>query len=283
MATQNPELIRLNLGPNQWLEGDCRFPVGEAADSTDSGGQRDEPLRLRDFAVVYVHGFGSVRNGDKAKAFAAACAERGWPFAAFDMRGHGTSSGHIHDLLPSQLLEDLEVVRDFLEGRGARQLCLIGSSMGGWAAAWFALGNHERVAACALLAPAFHFPSARWDRLNATEREEWRRAGVIHVKNEWLDVELGYGIVEEIPLFPHKRLLENHATPTLIFHGLRDEVVPPAHTLEFVEKCKYPQIELHLFKDGDHRLSEHRVEMAEATCSFFERVLRGKVSESQLG
>ncbi len=266
------ELIRLDLGPNEWLEGDCCFPSAS----------RERP-RPEDFAVVYIHGFGSVRNGDKAKAFAAACAERNWPFAAFDFRGHGKSSGHIRDLLPSQLLRDLKAVRDFLAGRGVRRLCLVGSSMGGWAAAWFALQNPESVPACALIAPALHFPSARWDRATQAEREAWRRDGVIRVKNEWIDVQLGYGIVQEIPLFPNGRLLEQYATPTLIFHGQRDEVVPPARSLDFVQQVKFPQIELQLFKDGDHRLNEHRLELAAASCRFFDRVLHGNLSEVELG
>src|SRR5688572_7186321 len=44
-----------------------------------------------DFAVVWVHGFGSHRGGEKAETVRAECARRGWTFAAFDFRGHGES------------------------------------------------------------------------------------------------------------------------------------------------------------------------------------------------
>ena len=44
-------------------------------------------------AVLYVHGFGSAHTGNKGEALAAACARRGWAFAAFDFRGHGRSGG----------------------------------------------------------------------------------------------------------------------------------------------------------------------------------------------
>jgi pimeloyl-ACP methyl ester carboxylesterase len=262
---RSSELIRLELGPTKWLEGDCSFPGG--------GG---------DFAVVFVHGFGSVRDGEKSKALAISCANRNWPFAAFDFRGHGQSSGRIRDVRPSQLLEDLEAVRDFLTGRGVERLCLVGSSMGGWASAWFTLQHPKTIVGCVLIAPALHFPTARWDRMTPAERETWRREGVVHVKNEWMDAELGYGIAEEIPQFPHELLLEAMSTPTLIFHGMQDNVVPAARSIAFLEKVKMSQIDLHLYKDGDHRLTSRRYQIAEAACSFFDRLLHGNPHQVQL-
>jgi len=39
-----------------------------------------------DFVVVWVHGFGSHRGGEKSEAVRDECTRRGWPFAAFDFR-----------------------------------------------------------------------------------------------------------------------------------------------------------------------------------------------------
>src|SRR5204862_1734586 len=103
-----------------------------------------------DFAVVWVYGFGSVRGGEKAAAVRAECGRRGWAFAAFDFRGHGQSGGAMHELRASGLLEDLAVVRDFLMSRGHARLGLVGSSMGGLAAAWFAREHPEAVVGCVL-------------------------------------------------------------------------------------------------------------------------------------
>src|SRR6478736_1114181 len=71
-----------------------------------------------DFAVVWVHGFGSHRGGEKSEAIQAECARRGWAFAAFDFRSHGDSSGEMHELRASRLVEDLASVRDWLATRG---------------------------------------------------------------------------------------------------------------------------------------------------------------------
>src|SRR5437763_8020646 len=98
-----------------------------------------------DWPVVWVHGFGSHRGGEKARAVEAACSRRGWAFAAFDFRGHGQSGGHMVDVRGSGLLDDLDMVRTVLAGRGIRRLGLVGSSMGGWAAAWYALRGGKDV------------------------------------------------------------------------------------------------------------------------------------------
>lgn len=223
-------------------------------------------------AVVYVHGFGSTRSGVKSLALEQACARRGWTFASFDFRGHGASTGTMLDLRGSALLEDLEFVRDYLVGRGVGELCLVGSSMGGWAAAWFALRNPARVRACALVAPAFHFPRSRWDSLTEAERQRWRESGRLRVRSQWVDTELGFGMMEEIGLFPPERLAAELACPMLIFHGLNDDVVPCAQSLEFVQRAAHPHMEIRIYKDGDHRLLEYKDVMADGACEYFQSV-----------
>src|SRR5260370_39489362 len=62
----------------------------------------------REEAVVYVHGFGSTRTGDKPLALEDACARRGWTFASFDFRGHGGAGGALLALRGTRLLGDPE-------------------------------------------------------------------------------------------------------------------------------------------------------------------------------
>src|SRR5262245_16964608 len=151
-----------------------------------------------EWAVVWVHGFGSKRGGEKSQAVEAACSRRGWTFAAFDFRGHGQSSGAMRDLRATGLLDDLDAVRAYLSARGIRRLGLIGSSMGGFAAAWYALrAGRDVVPACVLLAPALRFIQSRWETLSAGEREQWRIYGVLPVQSDWVSAEVGYGLAEE--------------------------------------------------------------------------------------
>ncbi len=250
------EGVRLDIAPDEWLQGQWSYV-------------EERP----DFAVVFLHGFTSVRYGEKAEALEAACGRRDWTFATFDFRGHGESSGLLRELRGSRLLADLDAVRDFLSGNGVKRLCLVGSSMGGWVAAWYGFRHPERVVASAFIAPGFHFVTARWDRLDAEGREAWRRTGVLRIKTTTGDADLGYGLVEEAAQFAMEDLLRGYRTPTLIFHGVKDDVVPYARSLAFVEQAAGPHVELRLYKDGDHRLVDRKDEMAEAACGFFKHWL----------
>lgn len=254
MNSRRQEPVRLAHPGQGWLQGDV-YHSGQLGDS----------------AVLLIHGFGSRRHGEKAQVLEAACARRGWTFAAFDFRGHGDSSGTMLDLRGSGLQEDLTTIRAYLAGRGVHRLCLVGSSMGGWASAWFTLRHPEAVPACVLIAPAFHFLDSRWTKLTEAEQREWQRTGRHRVRNDWVDVEIGYGLREEVDQFLLEQLAAGWARPALIFHGMRDDVVPYAHSLEFVERTTFSEIELRLFKDGDHRLAAYKDVIAEGACHFFDR------------
>lgn len=226
-----------------------------------------------DLAVLWVHGFGSHRGGEKAAAVREECARRGWAFAAFDFRGHGGSAGAMNDLRASGLLTDLAAIRHDLAGKGHTRLGLVGSSMGGFAAAWFAKENPGLAVGCVLLAPAFGFLHRRWDRLTETERSEWQRTGRLRVTNEWADTEIGYGLVEERDRFRPEQLAAGWSTPALIFHGVGDDVVPDADSLEFLRRVEYPGVELRLLRAGDHRLTAYKAEIAAEAGRFFARLV----------
>jgi alpha-beta hydrolase superfamily lysophospholipase len=88
-----------------------------------------------------------------------------------------------------------------------------------------------------------------------------------------MDVEVGYGLVEESKKFPVSELTERFKTPLIIFHGMRDEVIPYAASVEFAANCATTNVELHLLKEGDHRLNHAKSEIVREACDFFERSL----------
>jgi len=243
---------------------EVRLPTGESIRGDFRSGGRP--------AVLYVHGFGSHRGGEKAVALAAACGRRGWTYAAFDFRGHGSSDGRTRDLTATRLLEDLFAVQIFLAERGYPRFALVGSSMGGFAAAWFAVQMPEVIDACVLIAPAFRFLHRRWEELTDSERSEWARSRVRRVRNEWVDVEIGYPLVAERATFDPQDLARRWQTPLLIYHGTADDTVPASDSIAFAELATYPNIELRLVKNGDHRLTALKDEIAATACQFVERI-----------
>lgn len=227
--------------------------------------------RGRGPAVVFAHGLGSTRGGEKATALEAECERRGWAFAAFDFRGHGASDGTMVEMTGARLLEELDAVTRFVSERTRGPVCLVGSSMGGWASAWLtvrlAAREPGRIAACAFVAPAFRF--LEFLRLSETERAAWQRTGRHRVQNEFIDLELGAGLLAEAESFRFTDLAAQFTTPAILFHGMRDDVVPYSVSVEFAEQCASPDIALTLFKAGDHRLNLHRKQIARSACDFF--------------
>ena len=84
------------------------LPATDVTLPLPAGGHLAGTVRLTGTAdcVLYIHGFGSERTGNKPAAVAAACARRGWSFAAFDFRGHGGSSGTMRQLRGSGFVHD---------------------------------------------------------------------------------------------------------------------------------------------------------------------------------
>ncbi len=155
-------------------------------------------------ALLYVHGFGSVRTGEKADALEAMCAARSWTFAAFEFRGHGASSGTLLDLRGDTLLNDLDAIWSHLAGQGVRRLFPVGSSMGGWATAWFTLRRAEVVPAAAFIAPAFEFVLGRWAQLSEAERLAFQQTRRLTVMNYGRDREeaIDFALVEQAARYP---------------------------------------------------------------------------------
>ena len=69
-------------------------------------------------------------------------------------------------------------------------------------------------------------------------------------------------------MWHREELLRGLSRPTLILHGMQDDIVPYSRSVAFAEQTTCPHVELRLYKDGDHRLTDRKVEMAEAACDF---------------
>jgi alpha-beta hydrolase superfamily lysophospholipase len=123
------------------------------------------------------------------------------------------------------------------------------------------------------VAPGFGFLERRWSTLTDAERDEWRRTGRRRITNEWVDLEVGYGLVEEREAFAPSALAAGWAHPALLFHGCADDLVPDADSLAFLRSVEYPDVELRLLKSGDHRLTVYKEEIAAAAGQFFARLL----------
>jgi hypothetical protein len=211
-------------------------------------------LAGRSPTLVFLPGFRSDMTGDKARALAAFCAERGQAMLRFDYSGHGASGGAFEDGTIGRWTADALCAIDRLaEG----PLVLVGSSMGGWIACLVAMARPERVRAMVLVAPAPDFteklmaPEIPPDGLADLERDGvWLRPSEYGepypITRALLEDGARWSILDnEIPI----------EVPVRVLQGGEDPDVPWRHALELAQAIKSRDLVFSLIKDGDHRLS----------------------------
>lgn len=190
--------------------------------------------------IVYLHGFASGTQSKKGLYLHEKFAETGSEVFQPEL-----VEGDFRDTTVSTQLEAVDqAVREH------EPSLLIGSSLGGYLAALYASHPPDRVPALVLLAPAFDFVRRWAKRLGHEQMEAWKQSGEMAVyhygRNE--PASIGYGFFEDalrhdpFPAAPE---------PTMIFHGLRDDLVDPEVSVEYARDR--PQAELVLM-DSDHQL-----------------------------
>ncbi len=207
---------------------------------------------------LYVHGFGSDQSGEKAEHFRRRALETGFPFCSFDFQGHGASGGSLRDLTLTRNLDDLARVHDWLRERGHERLCLLGSSMGGGAAIWYSALHPEPIVAGLHIAPALEMGKGLLTWAGPERARVWEETGTILFQNELVTCDLGWCLIEDLRAHPLAELLERYRTPTLLLQGKRDTSVSWRSVVDFATRCAGDDVEVHLFADGDHRLTDRK-------------------------
>ena len=204
--------------------------------------------------VLYMHGFGSSQQGDKAEFFRGKCMRAGLYFASFDFQGHGLSGGSVRDLTITRCLRDVERVRQHLATVwpfAERPPILMGSSMGGLVGLWSAV--LQEAAAGAFVAPALGLDDSFPALIGEEGMRRWQESGILPITNEMGTFELGWSFVEDLRSKRPEHLLELHRLPTIIFQGKLDDRVSWKQVEQFADMTS-DSTRLVLFAAGDHRL-----------------------------
>lgn len=176
---------------------------------------------------LWLHGFASGPTSGKGQFVKQRLRERGIDLLIPDLNAPA-----FFDLTVSRMLGQIDALAE-----GARELVLIGSSLGGFTAATWAATRPGRVRALVVLAPAFDL-GPRWAaRMGPAEVERWRRSGGHsfdhHARGRKED--LSYAFLADAARHQSFPL---PLCPTLAIQGRQDEVVDPALAHEFVRRMQ---------------------------------------------
>jgi pimeloyl-ACP methyl ester carboxylesterase len=201
---------------------------------------------------IYLHGFASSPQSNKAQFFRKRFEEKGRTLEIPALDGG--------DFTHLTITGQLEIIDSVVAGQAAT---LIGSSMGGYLAALYA-ARHANIEKLVLLAPAFQFPS-RWRQRYAPEvLARWQRDGFAPVFHYGYnrEVPLGYQLLEDSRNYEDEPELTQLA---LVLHGSRDPVVPASISTGYA--ASHPNVILRLFDSG-HELTDVLEDLWAETAHF---------------
>ena len=206
---------------------------------------------------VYLHGFASSPQSQKAQAFARRFAELGLPLTVPDLE-----DGDFKHLTISRQLRIIDKTLDSFTGAS---VALIGSSMGGYLAALTAQIRSE-VKGTYLMCPGFNFIK-RW-RAVALAGEIQRESGgnLIQVFNYRYNktMELDLGIFDDAEKW--EGIEYKKPVPTRIVHGIHDETVDIGESRNFVQNHPWASLKE---VNSDHGLLSHLDWILDDCVDFF--------------
>ncbi|VWX59159.1 alpha/beta hydrolase [Sphingorhabdus sp. 109] len=201
--------------------------------------------------LVFLPGYMSDMEGGKALALDVWAKQQGRAMLRLDYAGCGASGGDFED---QSLIDWREDVLFLIDKLTSGSITLVGSSMGGWLMLLVALSRPMRVKNLVGIAAAPDFTD--WG-FTQDEKMTILRDGKLEESSEYSDepyvtTQVFWQSGEANRLL-HREIAFDGAVRLL--HGQKDSDVPWAYSLELAKKIRSDDVQVHLVKDGDHRLS----------------------------
>ncbi len=205
--------------------------------------------------VLFLPGYFSDMAGTKALFLKDQAHQHGYGFLSLDYSGHGQSGGKFTDGTISSWLSDVFAVLDHTQ---AKNLIVVGSSMGGWLMLLLAQERPHLIRKLVGIAAAPDFTEDLiWLKLSGAKRQKLEQDGVIVTPSEYnaQGTPLTYKLIMDgrTNLLLHAPITVS--APVRLLHGIVDRDVPYETALRILDKLESTDVQIHLIKEGDHRLS----------------------------
>ncbi len=204
---------------------------------------------------IYLHGFASSPHGGKAEYF-----RQGFGQLSINLQTPDLNQGDFFNLTLTRQLNFIKAeyfdkisISDTTDKTltSLPEITLIGSSFGGLTSAILAQGNFK-VKRLVLLAPAFQFHRHLSRLLGEAAMQQWQRDGfgLFPHYGENRDLPLSYQFWVDLLQYQNEQF--SREIPTLIFHGIHDEVIPIESSRSFASDRPWVKLQE---LDSDHGLT----------------------------
>ena len=230
--------------------------------------------RKSQITVVFFHGFMSDMVGEKPNTIQKFCAKKKIGFIKFEYSGHGKSSGQFADGNISKWTNDAKQLIN-AKIKNKRKLIFIGSSMGSWIALNLFKNFHNKIKGFIGIASAPEFTEEiMWKNFTKKVKNIILKNKIYYLDN---DYETPYPITKNLIISGRKNKILNkkiNATiPVILFHGLKDKVVPLKFSEKVLKLFKTQNKRIIKIKDGDHSLSKKKD--LRKICSELRKIILG--------
>ena len=205
--------------------------------------------------VVFFHGFMSDMIGAKPITVQKFCRKQKLNFLKFEYSGHGKSSGKFVEGNISKWTDDAKKLIKSKIKRD-KKLIFVGSSMGSWVALNLFTSFKKQIKGFLGISSAPEFlEELMWKKFN-------KKIKKIIMTKKIYNLEHGgfiYPLTKQLISNGRKNKVLNRkidlGIPIVLFHGLKDEVVPLKISKKIMNICKKSKKKLIKIKNGNHSLS----------------------------
>ena len=223
---------------------------------TNSSGYR---LVVRQFdrsglTIVFLGGFRSNMEGVKARAVEAFCRENDFSSLCFDYSGHGASEGDFDTLVLGDWVSDARlIINQCIQG----DIVLVGSSMGAWISMVLAPQLSSLIGFFGIASAPDFTERNLLPVLTIEQKKSLDETGTCYMPSSYESQ--GYPVSKKLLSDARKYLLLDSPIkieqPVCLVHGQQDQDIPWETSIELMRRLTSSNVQCHLIKSGDHRLS----------------------------
>ena len=201
---------------------------------------------------LFLHGFRSHCDGEKALGLANHAAKRGRSWLRYNQRYCGQTDDEFAHFMVSQAITDALILIDML----SKPIVLVGSSLGAVIALQAAQQRVETIAGLLLIAPATRFVERYFLSLPDDQLADWCNAGTKYFEDRYEEgsYSLNYAFYEDAIKYQHIGPWKLNC-PVSILHGEKDEIIPVEDSMELKQMIAATVVTLEIIANGDHRLN----------------------------